>query len=131
MTKANMYGYNPPFIGGSQNVMSRQEDVDLIKTDLRLLLLTVPGERVMRPSYGVNLRNFVFEDITDMSLSMLREELNEKIIEYERRIKVKKIDVIGDTERNGVQITIAFVLRSDPSKVINFETFVAGVSNSQ
>lgn len=130
MSKAKMYGYNPPFIGGSQNIMSRQEDKELIKNDLLQLLLTVPGERVMRPSYGVNLRNFVFEDLTDIALEILRDELQTKIAEYERRIKVRKIDVIGDTERLGVQITIAYTLNSDPTQVVVFETFVKGIVNN-
>ncbi len=130
MSKAKMYGYNPPFIGGSQNIMSRQEDKELIKNDLLQLLLTVPGERVMRPSYGVNLRNFVFEDLTDIALEVLRDELVTKISEYERRIKVRKVDVIGDTNRLGVQITIAYTLNSDPTQVVVFETFVRGITNN-
>lgn len=130
MSKAKVYGYNPPFIGGSQNIMSRQEDKELIQNDLLQLLLTVPGERVMRPSYGVNLRNFVFEDLTDIALEILRDELQTKIAEYERRIKVRKIDVIGDTNRLGVQITIAYTINSDPTQVIVFETFVKGIVNN-
>jgi phage baseplate assembly protein W len=130
MSKAKMYGYNPPFIGGSQNIMSRQEDKELIKNDLLQLLLTVPGERVMRPSYGVNLRNFVFEDLTDVALEILRDELVNKISEYERRIKVRKVDVVGDTNRLGVQITIAYTLNSDPTQVVVFETFVRGIVNN-
>ena len=90
----------------------------------------MPGERVMRPSYGVNLRNFVFEDLTDIALEILRDELQTKIAEYERRIKVRKIDVIGDTERLGVQITIAYTLNSDPTQVVVFETFVKGIVNN-
>jgi phage baseplate assembly protein W len=130
MSKAKVYGYNPPFIGGSQNIMSRQEDKELIQNDLLQLLLTVPGERVMRPSFGVNLRNFVFEDLTDIALEILRDELQNKIAEYERRIKVRRIDVIGDTDRLGVQITIAYTINSDPSQVIVFETFVKGIVNN-
>jgi hypothetical protein len=50
------FGFNPPFIGGQQKVMSRQEDLRLIKNDLLQLLLTVPGERVHRPTFGSPIR---------------------------------------------------------------------------
>ena len=39
--------------------------VDAIKNDIRLLLMTQKGERVMQPNLGINLRRFLFEPITE------------------------------------------------------------------
>ena len=38
---------------------------DAIKSNIRLLLLTQRGERVMQPNLGINLRRFLFEPITE------------------------------------------------------------------
>lgn len=39
--------------------------VDVTKQDLKMLFLTIPGERIMLPNYGVGLRKWLFENIDD------------------------------------------------------------------
>lgn len=126
-SKATFYGFNPPFIGGQQNIMSRQEDDRLIKNDILQLLLTVPGERVMRPSYGVNLRNFVFENIVRADLSILKSEIEQQIRIYEPRVTLNYVDLIPDTDRNGLQIKIVVTLKKDPKKQLSIEQFIKGI----
>ena len=35
---------------------------DNVKQNLKMLLFTAPGERVMLPDYGVGLKNYLFEN---------------------------------------------------------------------
>ncbi len=125
--RATFYGFNPPFIGGPQSVMSRQEDDKLIKNDILQLLLTVPGERVMRPSYGVHLRDYVFERSTLSDLSLLKSEIQEQLRIYEQRVDLKSIDLISDVDNNGLQIKIIVVLKKDPKKQLIIEQFIDGI----
>lgn len=129
--KAILYGFNPPFIGGPEKVMSRQEDDKLIKNDVLQLLLTVPGERVHRPDWGVNLRNFVFEQLDSGDLLSLRQEILDKIARYEQRIIVISLDLIPDEENNGLTIQLVFSLVTDPRKRIDVVKFIAGVQNGE
>ena len=86
------FGFNPPFLGGSQNVMSKQMDERLIKNDILQLLLTIPGERVMRPDFGTKLRLYPFELSDDNGeLDELRSDIIDKIEQYEERVKVKDV----------------------------------------
>ena len=125
--KATFFGFNPPFIGGQQNIMSRQEDVRLIKNDILQLLLTVPGERVMRPDYGVHLRDFVFENLVDSDLSALSLEISQQIRKYEPRVDIQSIDLIPDDDRNGLQIKIIVTLKKDPKQQLSIEQFIKGI----
>lgn len=129
MTKATIFGFNPPFIGGPEKVMSRQEDDKIIKNDLLQLLMTVPGERVHRPEYGVGLRNFVFEQLTTSDLDILRSEIIEKISIYEPRVNILSLKLIPDEENNGVVVELIFSLVSDPATRIDIVKFFAGASN--
>lgn len=120
------YGFNPPFIGGQQKVMSRQEDDRLLKNDILQLLLTIPGERVMRPGFGVNLRNFVFENIDSASLSALKNEIITQLRTYETRVDLVSVDIIPNEAENSINIKIAVTLKSDPMRLIKIEQFFKG-----
>lgn len=123
---AIFYGFNPPFLGGPQNFMSRQEDERLIKNDILQLLLTIPGERVNRPTFGVNLRNFVFEQLTDGDTISLQGEIRSKITFYEPRVDISSIDLIQDEEKNGLQIKIVLYMKKDPQRQLVIDQFIAG-----
>lgn len=124
-SQAIFYGFNPPFIGGPQNILSRQEDERLIKNDLLQLLLTIPGERVHRPSFGVNLRNFVFEQLTNADTLSLENEIRVKIREFEPRVNIDTVSIIQDEDRNGLQVKIVAYLKKDPQRQLIIEQFIS------
>jgi phage baseplate assembly protein W len=122
--KATLYGMNPPFIGGAQNIMSRQEDERLIKNDIIQLIMTVPGERVMRPTYGMQLRTFVFENATDADLSILASDVARELTAQEPRVFVDDVSIVRDDDRNAIAIKIVVRLKKDPKKQITIENFL-------
>jgi len=115
------YGFNPPFFGGGiQNVLSRQEDEQLIKNDVLQLLLTLPGERVHRPKFGTPLRSFVFENST--SVTALRARIISAIQSYEQRINVVSLNLIP--KNDNLLVILVFNLKSDPKRQFTIERFV-------
>ena len=112
--KSKWFGFNPPFIS-SNRFISYQEDERLIKNDLKQLLLTSPGERVMRPTFGTNLRKFLMQDISRESLLLLRENILEAITREEPRITVSKLGIIDKSEQNMIIIEIHGALSINPS----------------
>lgn len=125
-SRATFYGFNPPFIGGPQNVLSRQEDDRLIKNDILQLLLTVPGERVMRPSFGVPLRSFVFEQSTVSDINSLKGDIERALEDFEPRVTVETVDIETDEERNGINVKIVVRLKKDLKRLLTIEYFLAG-----
>ena len=41
----------------------------LVSQNLKMLLLTVPGERVMEPEFGVGLKRYLFQNFTQATYS--------------------------------------------------------------
>ncbi len=111
---ATYFGMNPPFWGGPQNILSRQEDEKLIKNDLLQLLLTVPGERVHRPSFGVQLRTAIFEQNTPDHLAALEVAISEAIATHEPRVRVLELSLTAKADSNAVNIKLVTELVKDP-----------------
>lgn len=114
MADAVWFGFNPPFIGGQQGVMSRQVDDRLIKNDLVQLLLTLPGERMYRPSFGTRLRAMVFETVSDDDLATLSSEIKAAIQAYEDRVAVTDVSCTTSDEGRTVRVRVDASLTNDP-----------------
>lgn len=119
-----LFGFNPPFVGGQQKYFSRQEDERLVKNDLLQLLLTIPGERVMRPNFGVNLRNVVFEQLDDVTIELLREDISTAVANFLPTINLLGLNIRPDANNNTMVVSVAFNMVSDPIAVIQFSTLI-------
>ena len=49
--------------------------IEVVGQNLKMLILTAPGERIMDPEFGVGIRNYLFE----MNSSITYEEINTRI----------------------------------------------------
>lgn len=74
--------------GGIETV----DGADSIRQAILLLLSTIPGERIMRPTYGCDLFRLVFSpnDATTAGLAMFY--VRKAIERWERRITITKLD---------------------------------------
>jgi phage baseplate assembly protein W len=121
---AQFYGFNPPFIGGPQNVLSRQEGIQLIRNDILQLLLTLPGERVMRPGFGTPLRSVVFDLLTLTDTSTLQAQVAKAITDNEPRVTIDSLNIQQDNDRQRLYIKIGLRLKSDPNIVTTVDLFI-------
>jgi phage baseplate assembly protein W len=63
----------------------------LIRDQVKQLVLTTKGERVMLPNFGTNLMNFLFEPFTSDLVALLATDLQEGISRYIPNINVNYI----------------------------------------
>lgn len=84
-------------------MMSRQAGDRLIQNDVLQLLLTVPGERVMRPTWGTLIKPSIFDTIDEGSINALRENIAIALSTYETRVN---LDISITTEQEGTVLRI-------------------------
>ena len=114
------FGFNPPFLGGAQNVMSPQQDERLIKNDILQILLTIPGERVMRPDFGTPLRAYPFELLdSPAELDTLSETIKSQITKYEERVIVNSVTVVPSTLDDHA-LVVSVVVSPNGQPLINY-----------
>lgn len=77
-------------------------DDSVFRQSLLHLLLTEPGERVGRPTYGVGLRRYLFELNNVATRSKMREQIVSAIRAWEPRVSLASVDVIPDSENPNV-----------------------------
>jgi phage baseplate assembly protein W len=69
--------------------------------NLRMIILTAPGERVMSPNYGVGVRHYLFEQNSPGTISGLRNRISKQISTYLPYIQVMNLEVASPTIPGG------------------------------
>ena len=55
---------------------------EVTSQNLTMLVMTSPGERIMEPTFGVGIYNFLFELETDSTRMKIRDRINEQVNKY-------------------------------------------------
>jgi phage baseplate assembly protein W len=95
-------------------------DVNLVRA-MRLVLLTYPGERPMRPEFGCRLRDFVFRDADHETAAELALEVRTALLRWEPRVAIEQVRVTPDvTERGALLIDIRYRAKdgNDPRNLV-------------
>jgi phage baseplate assembly protein W len=88
---------------------------DLAKQNLKMLLLTNKGERIMRPNFGVGLRSYLFEQNSPVTFGVLDELIRSQVSQYLPYIGINSINFatsesVADLDPNFMGITISFTI---------------------
>jgi len=82
---------------------------DTIKQNLKMLLLTSPGERVMIPIYGVGLRDYLFSPNTDLTRDEIKSEILSQISVFMPFLQEVGIDIAeSQSDLNTIMIKISY-----------------------
>lgn len=103
-------GIKFPFQKGPSALPAPSTDDDLIRESLLQLVLTMNGERIMRPDVGTNALTFIFENNGVVLGNLLRSEIQGVVAKYEPRVQVT--DVVVDTRDSEVIVTIVYLILS-------------------
>lgn len=86
------WAFPPAFDSHSKcaKLVSAEEDV---RQSLVILLSTSPGERIMHPTFGCNLHEVVFENISHNVIAQVKDLVKRAILFFEPRIDLLNVDV--------------------------------------
>ena len=79
-----------------------------IARSIRNLIFTVPGERFFNENLGSKVSQILFDTVDEISASAIRDEIEETIIKYEPRVKIKDIRVKPDFDNYTFDVTIVY-----------------------
>jgi len=91
-------------------VYARYEDD--VEQAIEIILRTSPGERVMQPSFGAGLREFLFAANSSSTHRRVEEQVRRALIDFEPRITVENVAArAGLDDPNLMEIAIDYVVR--------------------
>jgi phage baseplate assembly protein W len=102
-------GVSLPFSGpGVFN--STYSTKDQTKSNLVNLLLTDIGERVMNPNFGCFLKKYLFENITESNINLIKDSVLNSVALYIPEITVTEIILTPNPDYNLISITVNYIL---------------------
>jgi phage baseplate assembly protein W len=100
----------PPRVG-SDGRLAWSVGEQHVRESIRLILLTEPGERLMREEFGSGLRQLLFEPNTVTTRTLIRQRISQAIKRWEPRVTLEEVDVQPDPDNSRlIAINIFFRL---------------------
>jgi phage baseplate assembly protein W len=106
-----------PFnIDAAGEVAYDTDPVAWARNHILAILLTNPGERVMRPSYGAGIFNFVWENGDPLIENQIINDVQQAVAVWEPNVTINQIDFIPQPDYSGVvMLDIQFSVGSAPT----------------
>ena len=83
-------------------------DLNAIKNSLYNLFTTTPGEKILTPDYGLDVRQYLFIPATVEIGESIRDEIYRQVRIYESRVKVNNIHITIMEDVNEFDISIYY-----------------------
>jgi phage baseplate assembly protein W len=94
---------------GSIKLTASSDDID---RSIQIVLVTAPGERVMRPQFGCRIWDLLFEPVTANLLGLIAEAVRQAVTQWEPRVDVEAVEPIPDPNDSAlVHVRISYRVR--------------------
>jgi len=81
-----------------------------IARSIRNLVFTYPGEKFFNENLGSKISRSLFENIDDISASVIKDEIKNTIENYETRVDLISVDVFPNYDNNEFNVTINYYI---------------------
>lgn len=99
----------------------------VVRQNLKMLVLTIPGERIMLPDFGAGVYQYFFEPMVPSLFRQIRGDIIKQVSEYMPFIQVQSIDFLtsdidSSLSDSSVRIVIKYRVPSfNANDVLDFQ----------
>ena len=101
------------------------KDASAIKQAIVNLLLTNKGERLMNPTYGSDIRSYLFEPMDFGTANQIKNNIRDTIETFEPRIRVLQISATPNFDDNGFDITMTYSIVGTDTPPVTVDFFLS------
>ena len=85
-----------------------------IARSVKNIVFTLPGEKFFQPNFGSQISQVLFENIDDITASVIVDEIKESIRNFEPRVELLDVQAFPNFDNNQFDVTIIYeVIGSD------------------
>ena len=96
----------------SSGQLAYAEDEQSVREVMLNILLTRPGERLMRPTFGAGLMDFIHQPNNQTTRHLIGDVIKKSLDQWEPRVEVEKVEVLPDPENvSEVHINVRYHMR--------------------
>jgi phage baseplate assembly protein W len=82
----------PLTLDGTDGFRMIKEIRELVKQNLKMLILTSPGERIMEPDFGVGMKQFLFENFSEDVYAKIDSKIREQVRIYIPAVSILEVN---------------------------------------
>ena len=105
--------------------------IEAVKNNIRNLLNTNQGERLFQPNIGINLRQYLFGQITEETLLQIQESISSTFDFWLPFVQIQNINLKNGTNANSIVIDILFNIKQDPNTLESVQISIDNDTNNQ
>jgi phage baseplate assembly protein W len=93
-----------------------------IARSIRNIVFTLPGQKFFNENFGSNISRTLFENVDDISASIIVDEIRQSIINYEPRVQLIDVQSFPDYDNGSFDVTIIYeIIGADvPAQQLEF-----------
>jgi uncharacterized protein len=110
------WSFPPEFIQGTGEVLMTEDEED-VANSLRILFGTALGERFLKPDYGLDIHEMLFEPISTTMKTYLEDRIKMTVLIHEARINLLSLEIDTSAQNEGrISIVVEYELRGTNSR---------------
>jgi Bacteriophage baseplate protein W len=99
---------------GAIALAAGEEDIEQAMT---LILSTAPGERPMRPEFGCEIHDYIFDSIDANTVTRMEAAVRSALLRWEPRIDVEQVEFdLSDVHQGQIAFTVRYTVRATNSR---------------
>ena len=79
-------------------------DLESVKNSITNAFLTAPGQKILNPEFGIDLRRHVFEQVSVFEEDWIRDDIERSLPGQEPRIQLQNVEVVARPDENRFDI---------------------------
>ena len=104
------------------------DTLSAVRSKIYILLKTDPKERIFNPTFGLGMRKYLFEPITEYTIDDIKQNIQDKIALYIPEVYIVSLDVNADfntlADQNKIEIHLSVALKKDATQITTVNTVI-------
>lgn len=92
--------------------VNSKNNIEAIRQSVKNLFLLEPYDIPFVPYTFTNLRHYLFENITNITIANLTKRIEWTLSTYEKRIKLYDVKVVPFQSDDGIDVTVTYLIKA-------------------